>query len=172
MVESAPYEEIRRIGDVELREYPAIVVASVKGKGNPFRYLFSYISGNNKSRRKIAMTTPVITPEKIEMTSPVINREDTMSFVLPSKFSMETAPIPNDEAVTIEELPKRKVAVIRFRGWARARDIEKYTAQLLKTLNKENIGNNGPPFVMRYNAPYVPGFMRRNEVAVEIEINP
>ena len=116
------------------------------------------------------MTTPVITPEKIEMTSPVINREDAMSFVLPSKYTMETTPIPNDEKVTIEELPPRKVAAIRFRGYAREKDVEKHTSELLETLSREGIQVIGPPIIMRYNAPYTPGFMRRNEVAVEIEL--
>ena len=170
MVETAPYEEIRRIEKVEIREYPAIILATVRGNRNPFRLLFQYISGNNRSKRKISMTTPVITPEKIEMTSPVINREDAMSFVLPSKYTMETTPIPNDEKVTIEELPPRKVAAIRFRGYARDKDVEKHIAELLETLSREGIPVIGTPIIMRYNAPYTPGFMRRNEVAVEIEL--
>jgi len=169
LVETAPYEEIRRIDKVEIREYPAIILATVRGNRNPFRLLFQYISGNNRSNRKISMTTPVITPEKIEMTSPVINREDAMSFVLPSKYTIETAPIPSDEKVTIEELPPRKVAAIRFRGYARNNNIEKHTAELLEILGKEGIQVKGTPIIMRYNAPYTPGFMRRNEVAVEID---
>lgn len=169
MVETVPYKEIMWIKDVEIREYPTIILATVKGSKNPFRYLFDYISGNNRINQKISMTTPVITPEKIEMTSPVINREDTMSFALPSKYNIDTTPTPNDEKVIIEEEPPRRVAAIRFRGYARAKDVEKYTTQLLKVLEDEGLKVKGSPFLMRYNAPYTPGFMRRNEVAVEIE---
>ena len=64
----------------------------------------------------------------------------------------------------------RKVAAIRFRGYARNKDVEKHTSELLETLSREGIQVKSTPIIMRYNAPYTPGFMRRNEVAVEIEL--
>ncbi|HUS78890.1 MAG TPA: heme-binding protein [Patescibacteria group bacterium] len=170
MVETPSYEEIRRIGDVGIRLYPGLILVTVSGGGggSPFNLLFKYISGENVSRSKISMTTPVITPEKIAMTTPVISGGDAMSFVVPSKYTMETVPAPTDERVSIQEMPPRKVAVIKFSGVARERNVEKNKARLLSILAENGVETVGEPFLMRYNSPWIPGFLRRNEIGIEI----
>jgi hypothetical protein len=148
-------------------------VATVSGPGgdSEFGHLFNYITGNNRAKHKIAMTAPVITSEKVEMTTPVITSErvdmtapvisdrETMSFVLPQKYTMETIPEPLDPRVRIQQLPARKVAAVRF---------EEETELLLCEIGKAGLSTVGKPFLMRYNSPFTPGFMRRNEVGVEI----
>jgi effector-binding domain-containing protein len=114
------------------------------------------------------MTSPVITPEKIAMTTPVISETNAMSFVLPASYSMKEVPEPIDTRIRIQEIPSRELAVIRFSGRASASDVAQVRERLLKKLEESNIMVVGTPFLMRYNAPYTPGFMRRNEVGVEI----
>jgi hypothetical protein len=74
MTETITYEESGRIGEVEFRRYPSIILATVSGsnENENFWILFRYITGNNRSGRKVPMTSPVITPEKIAMTAPVM----------------------------------------------------------------------------------------------------
>jgi hypothetical protein len=170
MVETASYVEVRQIDRVEIRLYSGLILATVSGGagGDPFRILFNYISGNNSGRRKISMTTPVITPERIEMTAPIISGEGSMSFVVPSKYTMEDVPKPNDERIRIHEVPERKIAVIRFRGRAGQKSVEEHKARLLDALRRNGVETVGEPFLMRYNSPWTPGFMRRNEVGIEI----
>ena len=117
----------------------------------------------------IPMTAPVITPDKIAMTAPVISDADTMSFVLPASYQREDVPEPVDSRIIIQEVPPRELAVIRFSGRASARDVAEVRERLLTTLDAEKIPVAGRPFLMRYNAPYTPGFLRRNEVGVEIK---
>jgi hypothetical protein len=171
MVETPKYEVVDQMDGVEIRLYPRLILATVMGDGggNPFRLLFQYISGNNSGGSKISMTAPVVTPERIEMTAPVISEGYSMSFVVPSKYTLETVPTPNDERIRIQEVPERKLAVVRFRGQAREKSVEEQKARLMSLLRENGVETVGEPFLMRYNAPMTPGFMRRNEVGIEIE---
>lgn len=182
MVDTAPYEVLQKFEDIEIRKYPALIVATVSGPGgdSEFRHLFSYITGNNRTNHTIAMTAPVITSERIEMTTPVITSErvdmtapvisdrETMSFVMPQKYTMETIPEPADPRVRIQELPARKVATVRFKGRAGERSVEEETDLLLCETKKAGLTTVGKPFLMRYNSPFTPGFLRRNEVGIEV----
>jgi effector-binding domain-containing protein len=170
MTETIRYEESGGVGEVELRRYPSIILATVTGtnENENFWILFRYITGNNRSGKKLPMTSPVITPEKIAMTTPVISETNTMSFVLPAAYRMKEVPEPIDTRISIQEIPSRELAVIRFSGRASASDVAQVRERLLKKLEESHITVLGTPFLMRYNAPYTPGFMRRNEVGVEI----
>jgi hypothetical protein len=170
MTEIAPYEEIGRMEDVELREYPALKLASVAGVMNneAFWILFRYITGNNRIKQKIAMTAPVITSEKIEMTTPVVSEPEMMSFILPSKYMIEEPPDPMDKRIQIRKIPPKEVAVIRFKGYAREKSVQEEKHRLLAILQKNGVQTIGTPFLMQYNSPMVPGIFRRNEVGVEI----
>ena len=170
MIENPKHDIIREDGAFEIRRYHKMIVASVKNSGgSSFNRLFQYISGANKSKAKISMTAPVITSEKIAMTSPLISSSDSMSFVAPSKYTMENVPKPTDNRVEIHEVPERYIATVRFRGFAWKDAVKKQTNKLLKWLSDEKISVKGTPILMQYNPPFVPGFLRRNEVGVEID---
>jgi hypothetical protein len=169
MVETAKYDVIRGDGEFEIRRYPPMLVATVGDAPSRFSVLFKYISGANRSRSKIAMTSPVVTSSEIAMTSPVISDPGSMSFVVPSEYDAETVPEPTDERVSISRVPERVVATVRFRGLAWRESVRRQTGRLLGWLESEGIEARGAPFLMQYNPPYVPGFLRRNEVGVEIE---
>jgi effector-binding domain-containing protein len=170
MTEEIGYVVTGRIGDVEFRTYPPLRVASVSGYADneAFGFLFRYITGKNRSKRKIAMTAPVITSEEIPMTSPVISDASNMSFVMPETYTLDDLPLPAEEEVHIREIPAREMAVIRFSGRAGKRQVEEMTDRLLTVLREQNIRVTGTPVLMRYNPPFIPGFLRRNEVGVEI----
>ena len=169
MVAQAKYEVIREIGKVEIRRYPLLVIARVDGYGDGgFNLLFSFITGNNKQKSNVAMTAPVVS-EEIAMTAPVLADAGSIAFVMPEGFTLERTPKPLDNRVKIVEIPERVVAALRFSGrWSNSL-FKKKSKELLEELKKANISTVGNFFSMRYNGPFTPWFMRRNEVAVPIE---
>jgi len=171
MVEKAPYNMVKKVGDIEIRKYPPTLLAVVKGyEGDSgFNLLFNYISGNNSSQKKIPMTAPVVTSEKIPMTAPVITKDKYMAFVLPYTYNQETVPMPENNEVKIQKQQEKTYAVFRFSGKTNEKRVQKYFQKLLNIVKDNNITIKGSPILMRYNSPFAPGFIRRNEVAVEIE---
>ena len=169
MVEKAEYTVVRAIGSVEIREYPTLIVARVEGhRDGAFNILFKFITGNNRQRAEVAMTAPVIS-ESIEMTAPVLSEAESMSFVMPKKFKLDTVPEPLDERVKIVEVPGRYLGVLRFSGRWNGSIFERRSGELLEVLEGAGMKTRGSVFSMLYNPPYTPWFMRRNEVAVEVE---
>jgi effector-binding domain-containing protein len=172
MVETAKYDVIMTEDKVEIRFYHKMLLATIESSSNSlFNILFRYISGANKSSTKISMTSPVITSEKIPMTSPVISGSDSMSFVIPQKYNIETVPKPTDKRVSIKEIPEKYVATIKFRGVADKNSVNKQSEKLLKWVSDKNIEAKDSPFLMQYNPPYIPVFLRRNEIGIEINYN-
>lgn len=174
MVETAPFEVIRKEGDVEIRRYPPMVLASVYGMSDEssFRLLFGYITGANEGKKEIPMTAPVINApkgESIAMTTPVVTDKDSFSFVMPADFTLESTPRPTDDQVVIEERRGRQVAVLRFRGSVDMDDIGQRRSALLAQLKSLGVEPFGDVFLMRYNGPFTPGFLRHNEVGVELK---
>jgi hypothetical protein len=169
MVQTIKYEVVREVGKVEIRAYPKIVVAKVEDSNvDAFSLLYNYITGGNRQKEKVKMTTPVVS-QKIAMTSPVLSDVGSMAFVMPQEFTLQTTPEPTDNRVTIAEIPRRLVAALCFSGgWSEAH-FEKETQELLNELAQAKIKTKGKVFTMLYNPPFIPGFLRRNEVAVEIE---
>ena len=169
--ETIPYVVSGKAGEIEFRQYPPLVLATVDNSSDDsgFGLLFAYISGSNKAHNSIAMTAPVITSEKIAMTAPVFSNASSMSFVMPAGKLRDEIPDPTDSRVRIEVLPGREIAVIRFSGYASQDDVTAAEARLHDGLKNAGIHTVGPPFLMRYNPPWTPGFLRRNEVGIEIQ---
>jgi hypothetical protein len=176
MVQSVEYEVVKKLNKVEVRRYPRIVIAKVSNfESDNFGLLFRFISGNNKEKEKVKMTSPVVSQgvsQEIKMTSPVISEfsnQGYMAFVMPSKLTLETTPLPLDSRVKIEEIPSRAIAVLRFGGSWSEDHFEEKTKELLQELANANITTKGSVFTMLYNPPFTPSFLRRNEVAIEVE---
>ncbi len=175
MVETVKYIVLGKIGDVEIIEYPAVILASTKSGSDDnsgFMIIADYIFGNNKSRKKISMTAPVITSEKISMTTPVITSTNKnkmkMSFIMPSEYTLKTLPKPNSRDIKIETMKSRRLAVLRFSGFTPTSKVAKLQNKLINSLNEKKIKMKSAPFLMRYNSPWTLPFLRRNEVAVEV----
>jgi hypothetical protein len=169
MVKEASYEVIKKVGKAEIRRYPRLVIARVDGYGDGgFNILFGFITGNNRQKSKIEMTAPVVS-EQIAMTAPVLSESGSIAFVMPDGFTLETTPEPFDDRVKIVEIPQRIVAALRFSGrWSNS-IFKRKSKDLLEELAKAGMKTEGHVFSMRYNGPFTPWFLRRNEVAVEVE---
>jgi len=170
MVEQAKYEVLKKIGKIEIRRYPRLVIARVDGYGDGgFNLLFRFITGNNRQKSDIAMTAPVVS-EEIAMTAPVLSEKGSIAFIMPEGFTLETTPEPLDDRVKIVELPERVVAALRFSGrWSNS-IFQKKTEELLAEIENAGLKVAGQVFSMRYNGPFTPWFLRRNEVAAEVEL--
>jgi hypothetical protein len=169
MIEQARYKVLKRIGKIEIRRYPRLVIARVEGYGDGgFNILFRFITGNNRQKSDIAMTAPVVS-EQIAMTAPVLSETGSIAFIMPEGYTIETTPEPLDERVKIVGIPERIVAALRFSGRWSDSILKKKSEELLKELTAAGIKTVGQVFSMRYNAPFTPWFMRRNEVAVAVD---
>jgi len=168
MVKEAKYSLIKKLNKVEIRLYDNLIIAEVDGYGDGgFNILFKYISGDNTTTN-LEMTSPVIS-KNIEMTAPVLSEKDSIAFVMPEGYTLKNTPKPTDERIKIQQLPKRYVAALRFTGRWTTSNFTKKSKQLLKELQKSNIKTKGNIFSMRYSGPLTPWFLRRNEVATEID---
>lgn len=175
--ETVPYTAVDRIDDVELRRYPESVVVETAADSQmaAFRRLFQYITGANEGNAEIEMTAPVELSTggtTIAMTAPVeIGGEDgdRMRFYLPEEYDVETAPQPTDDAVELVAIPERTLAVRRFSWRPTEKRIDRETEALIEALEGANVPLVGEPFYMGYDAPWTLPFLRRNEVAVEVE---
>ena len=176
MTEKVEYSIVSKSGDIEVRHYPKMILASVSGVSDEeaFGLLFDYISGNNVSSESIAMTAPVISgggrSEKLPMTAPVVSSSGSFSFVMPLGRDVDSLPKPRNEGIAIDEVSERTIATLRFRGKTKPQQVMVREAQLLKELKRKGISAIGEPFLMRYSPPFVPGFLRRNEVGLEVNI--
>ena len=170
MTEQISYDILKNIDGIEIRQYPEVIFAVVEDSDDDsgFGLLFQYISGENITRSKIPMTAPVVTSEKIKMTAPVVSRDNYMAFAIPPTYKKETVPTPTNPAVKIETQSKKQMAVLRFSGRTSQARVQKFIQELVTTLKKHDVQMKGEPVLMRYNSPFTPGFLRRNEVAVEI----
>jgi effector-binding domain-containing protein len=182
-VEEAQYQVIRTDDTIEIREYaPSIVAETVvnddfESAGNrAFRKLFNYISGDNSTADKIAMTAPVTQQkkqsEKIAMTAPVGQRATpdgwAVSFMMPASYTMETIPQPDDPAVVLRHIPEYRAVAIRYSGFWSEKNYAEQLEKLQAWISKNQLETTGPPVWARYNAPFTPWFMRRNEILVPI----
>jgi effector-binding domain-containing protein len=182
MTETPKYSIIQKHNEIEIRQYPATIQAEVvvdekqyqSAIEKGFNVLAGYIFGNNVSKQKIEMTTPVQASrsEKIAMTTPVtVTGESsfTVAFIMPSAYTLETLPQPKDSRVHFKQLPARTLAAIRFSGYFRQELIQKNKQRLGDWLHEQGSETEGDFIVAGYNPPWVPGFLARNEVMIQVK---
>jgi hypothetical protein len=183
-IEEASYKVMEKDGDFEIRQYMAQIVAETVVEGDfdkvgneGFSRLFGYISGNNTKKQSITMTPGVsqeADSEKIPMTAPV-NQEQVgnkwhISFLMPSNYTLETLPEPTDNRVVLKQIPSRNVAAITYSGtWSQSR-YEEHKAILVEIMRNKKLKPIGEYIFARYNPPFMPWFLRRNEVLVNVEL--
>jgi hypothetical protein len=188
--EEPSYTVVERIGDVEIRRYDQRIAAqtvvtgsSESARNRGFQRLAGYIFGGNTARSSIAMTAPVSqiadpngqdASQSIAMTAPVAQGAAgsdrwTIQFFMPSEYTMESLPIPQDPAVTLVELPAETYAVLRFSGLGGADAVAAQQAELATALRGLSWRAEGEPVVWFYDPPWTLPPMRRNEVAVRVE---
>ena len=182
-IEEPKYTVTKKDHDFEIRLYEHVIVAETvvettdfdEASNEGFRRLAGYIFGGNKVRQKIAMTSPVTTEQslKIAMTAPVETETQGASvrvaFTMPIEYTLETLPVPNDARVALRQKPPVKFAVIRFSGRWTEENFREHTDELVTWIRKEGLQMSGTPILARYNPPFVPSFLRRNEILIPVE---
>lgn len=190
MTEQQPYKLVQRYAHFELRRYPPYAVAEIEVKatfdraGNAaFRHLFNYISGSNTAQRKLAMTAPVIQEpgpsQKLAMTAPVLQSgplpgsaepaDFIVAFVLPAGVTAETAPVPANPDVRVRALPGSLAAALRFSGSGSEAAFRRRNDGLQEALKLAGLKAVGPPRFARFDPPFKPWFLRRNEVVQDVQ---
>jgi hypothetical protein len=189
--EEPKHRVLEKRDEFEIRLYEPQVVAETVvegefgGGGNEgFRRVAGYIFGGNDGGRKIAMTAPVAQERrpgesdgmKIAMTAPVAQQKTgegwTVAFIMPSEHTLATLPKPNDARVTLREVPARRVAAVTFSGTWGAERFDTVARELLAKLDAAGFTPAGPPVYARYNPPWTPWFLRKNEVLVPLRGSP
>ncbi len=180
-IDEPAYTVVRTDDAFEVRRYEPYVVAetvvnaAAEDAGNQgFRILAGYIFGQNKGSRKIEMTAPVAqTPATIAMTAPVAQSASSggyvIQFAMPREWTLETLPEPTDARVTFREIPARTVAVISYSGTWSQSNYEENLTKLKDAMAKAGLIWHGEAIWARYDPPWKPWFLRRNEILLELD---
>jgi len=177
-IEEPEFVVERQLGAVEIRRYAAYVVAQVLVQGSAedagndaFRILAGYIFGKNKGERRLEMTAPVTqasAPVTLPMTAPVTRSAAgsgwLVQFVLPRGVTLASAPEPLDARVQLREVAATRLAAIRYSGFWSDANYDEHLAKLRHTLTEAGIAWSGEPVFSRYDPPFMPWFLRRNEI--------
>ena len=184
-IEEPDYQVVRKLADFEVRQYVAYTVAEVVVPGpadeagkQAFPILADYIFGKNDGDRKFAMTAPVtqVVVPKAETTAPVTQSAVAggylVQFVMPKGVTVASAPRPVDARVQLREVPATRVAVIRYTGFWSDSNYDEHLAKLQDALHASGLAWTGEAVYARYDAPFVPWFMRRNEIWLHLSGGP
>jgi len=177
-IEEPVFQIVQKYDAFEIRDYQPYVVAEVvvpgpaEEAGNQgFRILAAYIFGKNKGERNIEMTAPVTqtpVPARLEMTAPVTQSATdagfAIQFKMPASYTLESLPEPLDARIKLKVLPGGRFAVIRYSGSWSESNYSTHLERLNAGVAAAGLTTTGAPIYSRYNAPFVPWFMRRNEI--------
>ncbi len=182
--EEPTYQVITKFdAESEIRRYGPTLHAQTEVEGSHeeavnegFRRLASYIFGENHGRKQISMTTPVIeeeaSGEQVSMTTPVMQSQIggrwLISFILPSHFTIGTAPVPNDNRVELVEVGSLTVAALRYSGNNTEEKMKKRSEELLQLVEKNGWRPTSDVRCAQYDQPFAIPFLKRNEVHVEV----
>ena len=161
-IEQAAYKVIMKEGDFELRQYEPMTVAVTQESdlkdGNGFNILFEYISGNNQTSTKIAMTAPVL--------NNLDQKQLSIAFVMPHHYDTWTLPAPLNTEIQLKEIPGRQVAAVIFSGNVNSEKFALKKNELSEWLKGKQISVTGLFELARYNPPFIHGFIKHNELLV------
>lgn len=167
MIEQPQYELIKKQNPFELRRYQAFTMIEASDRDlesyQGFRLAFDFIQGENQSRQKISMTAPVVN----QMNDDGIQ---TTAFVMPPKMAHEDVPNPSNQNLKKVFVPERICAVYRFSSNPKMTAIRKYEEELRQWIDDQGYLRVGNLQLARYNPPFIPGFLKRNELWFEVEL--
>ena len=170
-LEEPQFEVIHITDDYEIRRYAPYIVAEVDVAGDmgdsgnrAFRILANYIFGNNEPGQKMQMTAPVVSD------APRASKDAfTYAFVMESRYSMNTLPAPVDPRIRIVQKPAQVVAARSYSGRWTQENFLRHELSLVSALTIDGLSMRSEPLLARYNSPFRPWFLRRNEVLVELD---
>jgi hypothetical protein len=190
-IEKPAYRVVERRDGWEIRQYEPYLVAQTvveatrdEAGNEGFRRLAGYIFGKNAGARKLAMTSPVAqaaepaarpAPAKIAMTAPVAMRAEAggpgrfvIQFMMPKGLTLQGLPEPLDARVTFAEVPARRVAALAYSGTWSTERYERHLGLLRAGLEEAGLAPLGEPVWARYDPPFMPWFLRTNEILLEL----
>jgi hypothetical protein len=163
--ETPEYKVVRADGKIEIRDYPALTVAttpmSADGMNGGFGNLFRFITGSNESKEKIEMTAPVLIDNTTE--------KKTMSFIMPQSTVSKGVPKPAASTVSLSSMPATRFVVLRFSGGRNEDNEKKAIAALRAWMTSQKLTGKGEPLFAYYDPPWTLIPFRRNEVMIRIE---
>lgn len=169
-LEQPKYTVVKKENNLEIRRYAKILTSSVKVEGDQyyalrkgFQPLVRYIGAKERNSEKISMTAPVIQSVNDE------NGNWTISFAMPSKYSLDNLPQPENDSIYFQEIEPSLAAVIRFNGQADEKLLNQKTDILVSWVELNGYAKLSRPKFLFYNDPTTPGFLRRNEVMILVE---
>ena len=167
---------------IEIRSYALHLLAEVQvagdrdqALGRGFQVLAGYIFGGNTSADKVAMTSPVTQRQGtgIAMTSPVSQTGAdgvwAVTFMMPAQYTVETLPVPDNDAIRFYEAAPERHVVLTFSGWTRDAVLQSREAELRAAAAAAGLAITGGPIFHYYDDPFTAPWRRRNEVAFVIE---
>ncbi|MFC1902969.1 heme-binding protein [Chloroflexota bacterium] len=184
-ISTPKYQTVHKDNKFEIREYEDYILAEVEIDGDfgsalqkGFRLLADYIFGGNTSRARINMTVPVteqaVVSEKIEMTAPVTSspieegKKYIIAFTMPSKYTLESLPEPENKKISFRKVSKQKVAALRFSDNLNSKLATRKAKELETWLNENKYSRKNDFVLAQYNPPWIPGIFRRNEILTEV----
>mmetsp|Transcript_101472 Transcript_101472/g.180353 ORF Transcript_101472/g.180353 Transcript_101472/m.180353 type:complete len:207 (-) Transcript_101472:79-699(-) len=190
------FKVMQRMNGYEVRQVATYCIAEVVGGASSseefgnrhFRTLAQYIgvfgAPNNTRRESMDMTAPVLSskgePEKMDMTAPVLSSASkenyAMSFILPSQYSVENAPVPHDQGIRLRQVPSRRIAVQSFSGNVDDEAAAEKALWLLEQVKQDGYRLAQPPVdtfgrgweLARFNPPFTIPFLKTNEIQVHL----
>lgn len=188
MTEQQRYDVLGEFPGFELRRYAPHLVAEVEVEGSftdagnrAFGVLVAFISGRNSTSGKLAMTAPVVqerAPARIAMTAPVVQQDGSragrhvVAFVMPSGFTRDTLPTPTDPRITVREVPAQVAAAASFSGRWSEQLYQDQLEALRGAVTRVGLHAAGQPRFARFDPPWTPWFLRRNEVVLPVSGEP
>lgn len=164
MTEQQKYDVVATYPNAELRKYARCTVADVTLTGSAERVgnrafgpLVRYISA-----KQLAMTAPVLQVEAEAQS------QWTVSFVLPGGKAASDYPLPDDSKVSLREIPEHLAMASRWSGRWTFDSVEQHTTALREVIRQQGLIETGPPVWARYDPPWKPWFLRRNEVLIDV----
>ena len=166
--ESAEYSVLESDGDIQLRSYPELMLATtsmgtrIQGDDGSFGRLFQYISGGNEDEQKVSMTTPVFMEPESDQ------QDGQMSFVIPKTVADANIPEPTSGQVQITKRPAGKFAVIKFSGRMNPDIRNDQQSKLENWIKTNGYTAIGAAEIAGYDPPWTPGPFRRNEILIRV----
>ena len=179
-----PVYKVVQVAEVfEVRSYEPYVVAEVAVAGpaeeateQALSLLVGYIYGQNKTDKKIELTTPVMQTSLLASSTgaaAATQSEDSaeclVRLMMPKSYLLSALPEPLDPRVKLRQLPSQRFAVIQYSGsWSRS-NYDEHLEILKLAMTQIGIVAHGEPVFARYDSEFMPWFLRTNEIWLKVQ---